>query len=100
MFRQVISTCEWQYYKINYIYERCKHTKTKSCHKIFHVDSFVVLFASFFLLWTLKIFKKFDQTKMFQILLHTLSNLLDSTNLIKLIWLCISNDLSIVDWFK
>ena len=33
MFQQVICTCEWRYYKINYKYERCKHTKTKSCYK-------------------------------------------------------------------
>ena len=79
--------------------------------KIFHVDSFVVLFSSIFLLcgdlkfdlmffiqliwWirTRQIFKKFDQTKNFQILLYTLSNLFDSTNIIKLIWPCISRDI-------
>ena len=83
--------------------------------KIFHVDSFVVLFSSIFLLcddlkfdlmffiqliwWirTCHILKQFDQAKMFQILLYTLSNLFDSTNLIKLIWRRISGDLSIVD---
>ena len=72
--------------------------------KIFHVDPFVVLFSSSFflcgdlkfdlmfltqLIWwirTCQIFKKFDQTKMSQILLYALSNLFDSTNLIKLIW--------------
>ena len=86
--------------------------------KIFHVDSFVVLFSSIFLLcgdlkfdlmffiklvwWirTRQIFKKIDQVKMFQILLYTLSNLFDSPNLIKLIWLYISGDVSIVDRFK
>ena len=86
--------------------------------KILHVDSFVFLFSSFFLpcsdlkfdlvffmqpIWwirTCQIFVKFDQTKMFQILLYTLSNLFDSTNLFKLIWPCIGSDLSIVDWFK
>ena len=55
------------------------------------------------LIWwirTHQIFKKFDQTKMFQILLYTLLKLLDSTNLIDLIWPCITGDLSIVDWFK
>ena len=55
------------------------------------------------LIWwirTRQIFKKFDQGKMFQNLLYTLSNLFDSTNLMKLIWLCISGDLSIADWFK
>ena len=86
--------------------------------KIFHVDSFVVLFSSIFLLcgdlkfdlmffiqliwWirTCQILKQFDQVKMFQILLYTLSNLFDWTNLIKLVWPCISSDISIVDWFK
>ena len=37
---------------------------------------------------------------MFQILLYTLSNLFDSQNLIKLIWLYISSNLSKVDYFK
>ena len=82
--------------------------------KIFHVDSFIALLSSFFLLygdlkfdlmffiqliWWIRIhqnFKKIDQTKMFQILVYTLSNLLDSTNLVKLIWLCISGNLSAV----
>ena len=86
--------------------------------KIFHVDSFVVLVSSIFLLcgdlkfdlmffiqiiWWItarQIFKKFDQSKMFQILLYTLANLFDSKNLIKLIRPCISGDLSIDDWFK
>ena len=36
--------------------------------------------------------KKIDQTKMFQILKYTLSNLLDSTNLIKLIFAATSGD--------
>ena len=66
MFRQVISTCEWQYYKINYIYERCKHTKTKSCHKIFHVDSFVVLFASFSFFEPLRFLKNLIKQKCFK----------------------------------
>ena len=79
--------------------------------KIFHDDSYVVVFSSnlllcgdlkfdlmFFiqLIWwirTRQIFKKFDQTKNFQILLYTLSNLFDSTNIIKLIWPCISGDI-------
>ena len=30
MFRQAICTCEERYYKINYKYERCKHTKTSA----------------------------------------------------------------------
>ena len=45
------------------------------------------------LIWwnrTRPIFSKFDQTKMCQVLLYTLSNLFDSINLIKLIWPCIS----------
>ena len=85
--------------------------KLNHATKIFHVDSFVVLFSSililcgdlkfdmtFFiqLIWwirTRQIFKKFDQTKNFQILLYTLSNLFDSTNIIKLIWPCISGDI-------
>ena len=46
------------------------------------------------------VFKKFDQTKMFQILLYILPNLFDSTKLIRSIWLCISDDLSLVDWFS
>ena len=64
---------------------------------------------------TYPIFKKFDQAKMFccihfavyiiQILLYTLSNVIDSTNLIKLIWWCASSEswlvyLSICDWFN
>ena len=81
--------------------------------KIFHVDSFIVFFSSSFLLcgdskfdlmfltqliwWirTFQIFKKFDQTKMVQILLYTLSNLFDSKNLIKLIWPRIGGDLEV-----
>ena len=54
------------------------------------------------LIWGIRarqIFKKFDQTKIFQILLYTLSNF-DSTNLIQLIWLCISSHPSIFHWFK
>ena len=42
-------------------------------------------------------FKKVDQ--MFQILLYTLSNLLDSANLIKLVLWCISDDSWLFDWF-
>ena len=117
-FWQVICFCERWYYKIKYKYERCKHTKTKSCYKyiscwficsfIFFNFSFLWWFKIWFeffiqLIWwirTCQIFKKIDQAKMFQILLYTLSNLFDSTNLIKLIWLYISDDLAIVDWFK
>ena len=36
---------------------------------------------------------------MFQILLDTLSNLLDSANLIKLVWPCIIDDSCLFDWF-
>ena len=100
----------------NYKYERCKHTKTQSCYKnisCWFVCSFIFFIfllcgdlkfdLMFFMqpIWwirTCNIFEKFDQTKMFQTLF--LSNLFDSTNLIKLIWPCISSDLSIVDWFK
>ena len=118
MFWQVICFCEQWYYKIKYKYERCKHTKTKSCNK--NISCWFIcscIFFNFSSLWYLKfdlmffiqliwwirtrqIFKNFNQTKMFQILLYTLSNLLDSTNLIKLIWLYISGDVSIVVWFK
>ena len=114
MFRRVIFTCERWYYKTR----DASTPKLNLATKIFHVDSYVVLFSSFFLLcgdlkfdlmffiqliwWirTCQILKQFDQAKMFQILLYTLSNLFDSTNLIKLIWPWISGDLSIVDWFK
>ena len=107
---------EQQFCKINYKYERCKHTKTKSCYKNISCWFICSSIFSFFLLcgdlkfdlmffiqliWWIRacqIFKKFDQTKMFHILLHTLSILFDSTNLIKLIWPCISGHLSIVDW--
>ena len=54
------------------------------------------------LIWGIRarqIFILFDQTKIFQILLYTLSNF-DSTNLIQLIWLCISSHPSIFHWFK
>ena len=75
---------------IKYKYEWCKHTKTKSCYKNIDVDSLVVWFSSFFLWFDVfhptnlmdLIFKKFDQTKMFQILLYTSPNL----NLIQQIW--------------
>ena len=49
---------------------------------------------------TRPIFQKSDQIKMLQILLYTLSNLLDSTNLIKLIYLAISGVSRLVDWFN
>ena len=115
MFRQVICTCERWYYKINYKYERCKHTKTKSCYKNISCWFICSSIFSFFLLcgdlkfdlmffiqliwWirTRQIFKNFNQTKMFQILLYTLSNLLDLAYMIILIWQCISCYLSIVD---
>ena len=107
-----------RYYKINYKYERYMHAKSKSCYKnmscwlicsfIFFISSilqcleFDLMFFIQLIWWfrTHQIFKKFDQTKIFQILLYTLSNLFDSTNLIKLIWPCISDDLWIVDWFN
>ena len=55
------------------------------------------------LIWWIRthpIFQNFDQRKMSEILLYILSNLFDSTNLMKLIWPYISDDLSIVDWFS
>ena len=108
---------EQQFCKINYKYERCKHTKTKSCYKNISCWFICSSIFSYFSLWwfkiwfdvfiqliwwirTCQIFKKFDQTKMFQILLCILSNFFDSTDLIKLIWPCMSDHLSIVDWFK
>ena len=45
-------------------------------------------------------FLKFDQTKMFQILLYTLPNIFDSANLIKLVWPCIGGDSWLFDWFN
>ena len=71
--------------------------------KIFHVDSFVVLFSSIFLLCrdlkldlmffiqliscirTRQIFKNLIKQKYSKFCCYTLSNLFDSTNLIKLI---------------
>ena len=49
VFQRVIFTCEQQYYKINYIYQRCKHTKTKSCYKntsCWFIYSFIFIFSS------------------------------------------------------
>ena len=117
MFRQVICFCERWYYKFTNMRD-ASTPKLNLATKIFHVDSFVVLFSSIFLLsddlkcdlmffiqliwwiWTRQLFKIFDQGKVFQMFLYTLSNWFDLTNLIKLIWPCISGDLSIVDWFK
>ena len=118
MFQRVSCSREQWFCEISYKYESCKHTKTKSCYKnvsCWFICSSIFLFFHFCgdlkfdlmffmqLIWwirALQIFKKFDQTKMFQILLHTLPNFSDSTNLIKLIWPCISSHLSIVHWFK
>ena len=99
MFWRVICTCEAQYYKINYKHEGCKFTKTK-----------VVLFSYLFLrMWQFKtlihwrffikftsFFSKTWSTKNVSILQY----IVDSTNLMKLCWPSISNDLSIVDWFN
>ena len=95
MFQRVIWTCEGRYYKTNYKYQRCKLSKTNACSKnilCLFICSFV--FLIFLLTWWFKtydriffmkliwwirtrpIFKKFDQTKMFQILQYALSNLL------------------------
>ena len=118
MFRQVICFCERWYYKINYKYERCKHTKTKSCNK--NISCWFIcscIFFNFSSLWYLKfdlmffiqliwwirtrqIFKNLTKQKCSKFCCYTLSNLFDSKNLMKLIWPCISSDLSKVDWFK
>ena len=115
-FRQVICFCELWYCKFTNMRD-ASAPKLNLATKIFHVDFFVVFSSIFFLCGDLKfdlmffiqliwwirthqIFKKSDQVKMFQILLYTLSNLFDWTNLIKLVWPCISSDISIVDWFK
>ena len=115
-FRQVICFCERWYYKFTNMRD-ASTPKLNLATKIFHVD-FVVVFSSIFflcgdlkfdlmffiqLIWWIRThqnFKKFYQAKMFQILLYPLSNLFVSTNLIKLIWLCFSSNISIVDWFK
>ena len=44
MFWWVICTCEGQYYKTNYKYERYKHIKQKVAEKLFHGHLFAVLF--------------------------------------------------------
>ena len=68
--------------------------KLKLSAKIFHVHSFVVLFSYFFLMGQFEILIEcflsnwfdelehilFDQTKMFEIVLYTLSNLFDQIN--------------------
>ena len=46
VWRVICTCCEWQYYRINYKYERFKQTRTKSCYKVLYVDSFVNLFSS------------------------------------------------------
>ena len=109
MFCQVICFCERWYYKINYKYERCKHTENVGSSVVFFSSIFLLsgdskIYLMFFiqLIWWIRTrltFEKFDQAKMSQILLYTLLNLFDSTNFIKLIG-CISGDLSIVHWFK
>ena len=50
MFRQVIWFCEQWYYKINFKYVRCKHTKTKSCYKNISCWFICSSIFSFFLL--------------------------------------------------
>ena len=73
-------TCEQRFCRINYKYERCKHTKTKSCYKNISCWFICSSILSFFLLrgdlkfnlmffiqliWWIRacqIFKKFDQT--------------------------------------
>ena len=72
MFWQVICACEGRYHKINYKYERCKLTKTKTCCKNIScsfIYSFIFLiFSSYDELEYALFSKKFDQTKIFQIL--------------------------------
>ena len=90
MFERVSCTCEQRFYKINYKYERCKHTKTKLCYK--NISCWFIWSSTFLffllcgdlkfdlmfyiqLIWWIRarqIFKKFDQTKMFQILMYAL----------------------------
>ena len=56
MFWQVLCFCKPWYFKINYKYERCKHTKTKSCYKnisCWFICSFI--FFNFSSLWWFKI---------------------------------------------
>ena len=71
------------------------HQNKGLLQKYFELIHLQLYFLDFFFLHQLEcpIFKKFDQTKIFQILLYTLSNLFDSTNLTKLICPCISGDL-------
>ena len=114
VFRQVICTCEQRYCKINYKYEM--HTKTKSCYKniscwlicsfiFFSFSSknwFDIFHPTYLMNWNRSdFFKTLIKQKYFKFCcIATLSNLFDLTNLIKLIWPCISSNLSIVDWFK
>ena len=86
MFWWVICTCEEQYYKINLKYEKCKHAKTKAFCKNISCSfiCFIFLFFSYGTMWNFDwmFFIKliFDQTKMFEIVLYTLSNLFDQIN--------------------
>ena len=56
MFYQVICTCERQYYKINYKYERYECTKTKACCRNISSSSIcsLIFFIFFFLYGDLK----------------------------------------------
>ena len=122
MFQRVSCTCEQQFCKINYKYERCKHIKTKFCYKNFPCSFICSSIFSFFLLcgdfkfdlvffiqliWWIRahwILKNSIKKRCFKCCCIPYQILLiqpyDSTNLIKLIWLCISGHLSVVDWFK
>ena len=65
MFWWVICTCDQRYYKINYKYERCKHTKTKSCYKnisCWFIESFALFISSS--LWWFKIWFVFHPTNL------------------------------------
>ena len=64
MLQRIICTWERQYYKTNYKYERCKHSKTKSCYK--NISCLFIcgfIFVIFSYLWFIKTwcFLSFDE---------------------------------------
>ena len=94
-----------------------KPAKLKLAAETFHVHSFVALLSHFFLMWWFKIliecflsnylmnqstsyFLKNWPNKNVSNFLYILPNLFDSTNLIKLVWSCISGNSWLVDWFN
>ena len=115
MFQQVIVIVNDNITKyINYKYEWCQHTTTKFCDK--NISCWFISSLIFFIFFCLKwfkiwfvfyptnlmnlIFKKFDQ-KCFKFCCVPYQIWIwFKTNLIKLLWLCISEYLSIIDWFK